>query len=185
MSDYEKTNPTVLFHGSPKKIKGYLLPNRTRTPATVEGKAVEGVYATPNFNLAVAFSLRVIRTSLFETKAKHIHCNDKGVEVVLEHCRLAQRTGYVYTIPSKNFSSTDSSEYFSTKAARILETTKIPFAQIEAMVDEGIIQIKQEEAPSRMPFRWLFVVMDSILSAIVFIKKKVIRIFKSNHNDSL
>lgn len=174
MGDNEK-KPTVLFHGSPKKIKGCLLPNRTRTPSTIEGKTVEGVYATPNFNLAVAFSLRVIRTSLFGTKAKNIQCNDKGIEVVLERCRLAQRTGYVYTIPSENFSSIDSAEYFSTQSARILETTKIPFAQVEAMVDEGIIQIKQEGAPARTPFRWLFVVMDSVLSAIVFIKKKVFR----------
>ena len=107
--------PTVLYHGSPVKIEGYLEPRKAKD-RKVKINAQNAIYATDRIECAKGMSL-VGKKRAFANYA------EKDFKVVFLKSRPTKnKKRYVYEISSEGFKQTekDGYQWFSKKRAKIV-----------------------------------------------------------------
>lgn len=138
----------ILFHGSRKRFSK-ISPHKGRNPKGDSNSNRYAVYATPYFLIAVAYAMSVTRTSLFKPKVKIITYSEGKVRVILDHCYLTPKAGYVYIIPARGFYKNNFCEYWTCKEVNFSDCIYVSFERMEELMRNGDIDIIEQAEPPK------------------------------------
>lgn len=142
-----------IFHGSMRQIEGTLLPHKGRNPLGDQSFNQFGVYATPHFLSAIVYSLSIDRAKLFVKKQVFISYSPNQIRVKMKGCYWSRKEGYVYVVPSSNFTPLNEYEWISLSETPIIQTLTIAPEQIDKLIADKQIVLEQDPAPQNRLFQ--------------------------------
>lgn len=161
--------PTILYHGSSRKIEQMLTMHRGRNPDNNLDGNQFGIYATPDWATAVVYTMGARRTTLFRPKVLDIGYSTESIHVVFRNCCWDRKAGYVYTIPADSFCHHNDFEYCSHQNVPIIESQEIVPAEIDKMVESGKLVITQDTLPNSKLIRAFYSFIDKCIHGIAAI----------------
>lgn len=157
-----KHKPQVLYHGSSHKIiNGFITRHRGRNQDSNNEGNQFGIYATPDYNTALVYSIGVKRTTFFRPKVCHINYSHDCIKADFQNCCWNHKLGFIYTISSTSFVYHNDFEYFSPNDVKILEIHTVTQEEINNMINTGKLILTEDHLPKSKISRFFLEIIDS------------------------